>query len=201
MGKTAIEWADRSWWHERSAASRLGIPPEDYIAHLAIGEKWCTTCKAWHSRGVFLKDVSRGDGLAASCRKRKTQPLSREEKRNRRNARYRAYYAASGGAAIRARVYARKRQLEPIAERTAWLIRETFGGCCAYCGELAGTMDHVVPVKRGGESRRGNLVPACVRCNSRKRTKKLDAFLTDCTRRGLRPRIDLIVDELVMGVV
>jgi len=30
-------------------------------------------------------------------------------------------------------------------------------------------MDHVVPVVRGGKSSRGNLVPACKECNSRKK--------------------------------
>jgi len=30
-------------------------------------------------------------------------------------------------------------------------------------------MDHLVPVVRGGTSTRGNLVPACRECNSRKK--------------------------------
>ncbi len=29
-------------------------------------------------------------------------------------------------------------------------------------------MDHIVPLSRGGRSRRGNVVPACKDCNSRK---------------------------------
>jgi len=45
-------------------------------------------------------------------------------------------------------------------------------GRCHYCGrafpprEL--TMDHIVPLVRGGRSTRGNCVPACKDCNSRK---------------------------------
>lgn len=38
---------------------------------------------------------------------------------------------------------------------------------CFYCGRPATTADHVVPTSKGGGSR-GNLVPACTPCNSRK---------------------------------
>ena len=44
------------------------------------------------------------------------------------------------------------------------------GNRCAYCatkGPL--TIDHVVPVCRGGTHGAGNIVPACARCNSSKR--------------------------------
>lgn len=53
----------------RGVASRLGIPEEEYRAHVAAGEKWCSGCKAWHERSVFKVDASRNDGLAASCPK------------------------------------------------------------------------------------------------------------------------------------
>lgn len=39
---------------------------------------------------------------------------------------------------------------------------------CAYCDELATTIDHVVPLVRGGTNYEGNLIPACKSCNSRK---------------------------------
>jgi 5-methylcytosine-specific restriction endonuclease McrA len=31
------------------------------------------------------------------------------------------------------------------------------------------TMDHLVPLSRGGKSKKGNLVPACKECNSKKK--------------------------------
>jgi 5-methylcytosine-specific restriction endonuclease McrA len=46
-------------------------------------------------------------------------------------------------------------------------------GLCHYCGakfpakEL--TMDHVVPIARGGTSTKGNVVPSCRKCNQEKR--------------------------------
>lgn len=57
--------------------------------------------------------------------------------------------------------------------KSQWWKRQLARGACHYCrrrippGEL--TMDHIVPLIRGGKSTRGNAVPACKDCNSRKR--------------------------------
>ncbi|MCE5335694.1 MAG: HNH endonuclease [Desulfobacteraceae bacterium] len=57
--------------------------------------------------------------------------------------------------------------------RSQWWKRQTAKGCCYYCqarvepAEL--TMDHIVPLVRGGKSTRGNTVPACKSCNDRKK--------------------------------
>jgi len=48
-------------------------------------------------------------------------------------------------------------------------------GICHYCGnhfsshEL--TMDHIVPLSRGGRSVKGNTVPCCKECNNIKKYK------------------------------
>ncbi len=46
-------------------------------------------------------------------------------------------------------------------------------GACHYCGETFAkkelTMDHIVPVSRGGKSTKGNVVVACQPCNSDKK--------------------------------
>jgi len=44
------------------------------------------------------------------------------------------------------------------------LIRD--GYCCQYCGsENATTVDHVIPISKGGTDDPENLVAACSRCN------------------------------------
>jgi len=54
-----------------------------------------------------------------------------------------------------------------------WWKNELAKGVCHYCGgrfkpsEL--TMDHIVPVARGGRSTRGNVVPCCKECNNLKK--------------------------------
>ena len=54
-----------------------------------------------------------------------------------------------------------------------WWKRRTSTGLCHYCHRQVGagalTMDHVVPLGRGGTSTRGNVVPACKDCNTRKK--------------------------------
>ncbi len=47
------------------------------------------------------------------------------------------------------------------------------GKPCAYCGSRADTIDHVLPLVRGGTNYEGNLVPACRRCNSSKSGKTI----------------------------
>lgn len=39
---------------------------------------------------------------------------------------------------------------------------------CTYCGAPADTVDHVLPLVRGGTNYEGNLTPACRRCNGAK---------------------------------
>lgn len=57
--------------------------------------------------------------------------------------------------------------------KSRWWQNLVAKGVCHWCGgtfpreEL--TMDHVVPIVRGGTSSRGNVVPACKECNSRKK--------------------------------
>lgn len=47
------------------------------------------------------------------------------------------------------------------------------GRACAYCGDTATTLDHVIPLIRGGSNYEGNLVPACAACNFSKGSKLL----------------------------
>ncbi len=55
-----------------------------------------------------------------------------------------------------------------------WWKRRIAAGVCSYCrrrvGPRALTMDHIVPIGRGGRSARGNVAPACKSCNTKKRS-------------------------------
>ena len=68
---------------------------------------------------------------------------------------------------------ARERGRARTLRATAWWQNQLQRGVCHYCGRQVGaaglTMDHVVPVARGGRSTRGNVVPACEACNRSKR--------------------------------
>jgi 5-methylcytosine-specific restriction endonuclease McrA len=68
---------------------------------------------------------------------------------------------------------ARERERARALRKTAWWHRRIQRGVCGYCGRSVGqrqlTMDHVVPVARGGRSVRGNVVASCKECNTRKK--------------------------------
>ena len=57
--------------------------------------------------------------------------------------------------------------------QSQWWKRQRAKGVCYYCGrsfpasEL--TMDHIVPIARGGKTTKGNVVPCCKDCNTRKK--------------------------------
>jgi 5-methylcytosine-specific restriction enzyme A len=67
----------------------------------------------------------------------------------------------------------RERERARSLRKTAWWRRRVQRGVCAYCGKTVAprslTMDHVVPVARGGRSAKGNVVAACKECNNRKK--------------------------------
>ena len=58
--------------------------------------------------------------------------------------------------------------------RSRWWQRKTAPGLCHYCGQKVShgelTMDHLVPLSRGGRSTKENLVPSCKDCNNRKKS-------------------------------
>ena len=64
----------------------------------------------------------------------------------------------------------RERQKARELRASQWWKRKRASGVCHHCGgtfppaEL--TMDHLVPIIRGGKSTKGNLVPSCQPCNA-----------------------------------
>ena len=57
--------------------------------------------------------------------------------------------------------------------KSRWWQQKTSTGTCWYCGQKVGyhnlTMDHVIPLARGGRSTKDNLVPCCKECNTKKK--------------------------------
>ena len=58
--------------------------------------------------------------------------------------------------------------------KSRWWQQKLSIGLCYYCGRLFSpkdlTMDHIVPLARGGRSTKDNLVTSCKECNNRKKT-------------------------------
>ena len=57
--------------------------------------------------------------------------------------------------------------------RSQWWKRKRSEGVCYFCNRKVApkelTIDHIVPVIRGGKSTKGNIVPACKDCNNKKK--------------------------------
>lgn len=68
---------------------------------------------------------------------------------------------------------AREREKARELRKSPWWQEQLRKGVCHYCGgkfppdEL--TMDHLLPVVRGGRSGKGNVVPCCKECNNAKK--------------------------------
>ncbi|QDK44471.1 HNH endonuclease [Bdellovibrio sp. ZAP7] len=69
--------------------------------------------------------------------------------------------------------------------QSQWWRQELGKGLCYHCGkkfkaaEL--TMDHLIPIARGGKSTKNNCVPSCKDCNSKK---------------GYKTRAEMAMEEL-----
>lgn len=58
--------------------------------------------------------------------------------------------------------------------KSRWWQQKTSSGLCHYCQKKVAykniTMDHLVPLARGGRSTKDNLVPSCKNCNNLKKS-------------------------------
>ena len=67
----------------------------------------------------------------------------------------------------------REREKSRELKKTPWWKEKIAKGICHYCEKKFKpkdlTLDHLVPIARGGESSRNNVVPACAECNAKKR--------------------------------
>lgn len=67
----------------------------------------------------------------------------------------------------------RERKKARELRASQWWKRKRATGICHHCGETFApgelTMDHLVPIVRGGKSAKGNLVPSCKECNTKRK--------------------------------
>jgi 5-methylcytosine-specific restriction endonuclease McrA len=131
-------------------------------------ESWCGECKA-----DYLKQYRerRKDALRA---KRKSKRTADPRHFTAIDERHRAKRHGVGAT---------------LTEQQRVAVFDAFGGRCAYCGAPPGegkygrlTVDHMVPLARGGDHSIENVVPCCWPCNvSKKRQTVLEWFLSVLT--------------------
>lgn len=73
-------------------------------------------------------------------------------------------------------------------------------GVCVWCGRAPWRSDlsaeHLLPRARQGHGIPENLAVACRRCNKRRRTRSVAAYVRDLLGAGERPRLDLLTGAL-----
>ncbi|MFE4420384.1 HNH endonuclease [Streptomyces sp. NPDC056817] len=73
---------------------------------------------------------------------------------------------------------------------------EQFEGACAYCPAPATTWDHIRPVRDGGQTEPGNVVPACATCNSSKKATDVFTWLESTGRTPSPSLFDVLALEM-----
>ena len=67
----------------------------------------------------------------------------------------------------------KERSIARDLRKSAWWKRKCAAGVCYYCNSRMPakmlTMDHIVPVARGGKSVKSNIVTSCKECNTKKK--------------------------------
>jgi 5-methylcytosine-specific restriction endonuclease McrA len=152
------------------ASGRGGRKPGPVVA-LA-----CDTCgRAFSRRECDVKAERSTHGHAGVyC----SRPCYLQPKLTAEEARRRAYaITARWRVENRERVQAYKRaayrRAEAADDETRSYVEIIRRDPCAYCGGLADTVDHIVPISAGGRNHWSNLAPACRSCNSGKKDHSL----------------------------
>ena len=135
-----------------------------------------------YSREYYVKNREKGRICGAAYYEEHREELLAQhhiyyeencEKLRAKSAEYRKTHPEVAHAA-HARRRARK-AASPTNDLTAaqWkAIKEHYGNKCVYCGRKMRslTQDHITPLSKGGAHTLHNVVPACARCNNKKRT-------------------------------
>jgi hypothetical protein len=94
----------------------------------------------------------------------KNNPSKRSRYMIFQNARRRSRVKANGGAGFSAKQWK--------------TLKERFGGICAYCQKSPiESVDHFIPISKGGQDDYRNIVPSCKLCNSTKRQNDPDKWI------------------------
>jgi 5-methylcytosine-specific restriction endonuclease McrA len=82
----------------------------------------------------------------------------------------------------------REREKARNLRKTRWWKQQLSRGICYYCGHRFApdelTMDHIIPIIRGGRSTKNNLAAACKDCNNKKKhmlPMEWEEYLTNLT--------------------
>jgi 5-methylcytosine-specific restriction endonuclease McrA len=155
---------------------RRGKHKHPVVSRDGVDGKVCSSCGAWKPLAKYGRQPDMAGGVRAICSTCEGRDAYAKY-RERCIAVVRAYQKRHPDEhRMRKRAADRRRHGRAVVGpgvTTAQLRRmiAVYDGKCVYCGADADTIDHVLPLSRGGLHEIDNLVPACSSCNFEKHDK------------------------------
>lgn len=162
---------------------RLNIPPfnnqhgtREHRFEGSIEYKYCPSDGGHWAEllGNFGIAKERIDGYRAICKFHEAEKRKEESVRTRSLERAKVWRKTDGGRKSLRKTW-RKVKAKKVEAYVLWEHKHeeraynVFDGSCAYCGLkvdfLKIEFDHFVPIKNGGKTEPGNMLPCCKKCN------------------------------------
>ena len=169
---------------ERARRERLGVPVKK-LSVVGDGKKLCMHCGVMKALGDFSPSSRGRGGVSAYCKScfagvyRQSRGAARAA-----TAAYRERHKERSRAQHRVRMfeYRTKKKVTSDGSVTDKLLKDLYSTEeCYYCAETTPrglrTLDHRVPLAKGGGHTKGNLVMACWTCNCSKRDMSESEFI------------------------
>jgi len=154
--------------NSRKESCPNGHPYDETNTHVAKGGRQCKTCR----RKLVMESFERHKEKRVSEQREYYQ-------RNREKLVANSVQWAKDNperAALTSRLKKQRRRAAGVLTADEWRqIQAQYGHRCLACGSDGPlTIDHVVPVSKGGANTAANVQPLCGPCNSSKGTKTID---------------------------
>ena len=137
----------------------------------AKGLKWCTSCGIVKPLSEYTTNKQYVHSRCKSCESVRCSQSRRDNNYYDRPEVKAKYKVLSNNR--------RSKELGTLTTEQWYAICQAFNFECAYCGAKHNiTMDHVVPISKGGLTILTNVIPACGSCNSSKQNKDIIEWYT-----------------------
>ncbi len=150
-----------------------------------ISTRHCLECERESSQAYRRRHPKRSNKSTADWKKRNPDWIKLAQKRGRESGRFAANTRKwRQNHPEYKKVHAKKERIRRFKKKASRTIDYTasqidaritdFDNCCAYCGSRGKlSIDHFIPLAQGGSDCIGNMIPACIGCNSSKQDSDL----------------------------